>query len=442
MIKFIFLLLIFILPNCSLDDKTGIWNDNSNLITEKKVDIFKDFETLYTEQKSFDEVIPPPLNLQIFLDPKKNNTKWLDEFYSENNRLKHFSYQNENKLIFKSKKLTKYLSNDNIFYDGFNIIIADKKGNIIVYSAELKKIIYEFNFYKKKFKKIKKNLNIIINKNIIYVSDNLGYLYALDYNKQKILWAKNYSIPFRSNLKIKKNILFLADQNNILHLINSVDGERFKLIPTEDTTLKNSFKNSLVLDESHLFYLNTYGSLYSININRKKISWFINLNRSIDINSSNLFYSSPISIVDDRIIVPSDPYLYLLNKINGSIISKTPIHSSFKPIISGDQLFLITKKNLLVCLDLKSGEIIYSLDIELEIAQLLDSKKKPINIKNFYLSNKNILIFLNNSYIVSFTTLGKIKEIKKLPAKIGSLPIFINNSIMYLSKKNKLIIAN
>ena len=103
---------------------------------------------------------------------------------------------------------------------------------------------------------------------------------------------------------------------------------------------------------------------------------------------------------------------------------------------------MITKKNLLVCLDLKSGEIIYSLDIELEIAQLLDSKKKPINIKNFYLSNKNILIYLNNSYIVSFTTLGKIKEIKKLPAKIGSLPIFINNSIMYLSKKNKLIIAN
>ena len=117
--KFIFLLLIFILPNCSLDDKTGIWKDSSNLISKKKVDIFKDFETLYTEQKKFNEIIPPPLNLKIFLDPKQNNTKWLDEFYNENNRLHHFTYQNNTKLIFKSKKLTKYLSNDNIFCSTF-----------------------------------------------------------------------------------------------------------------------------------------------------------------------------------------------------------------------------------------------------------------------------------------------------------------------------------
>ena len=34
--------------------------------------------------------------------------------------------------------------------------------------------------------------------------------------KIKLLWAKNYKIPFRSNLKIYKNKLIAANQNNNL----------------------------------------------------------------------------------------------------------------------------------------------------------------------------------------------------------------------------------
>ena len=62
----------------------------------------------------------------------------------------------------------------------------------------------KFNFYKKKYKKIKKKLNFIIENGIIYVSDNIGYLYAFNYKTKKFLWAKNYKIPFRSNIKLKK----------------------------------------------------------------------------------------------------------------------------------------------------------------------------------------------------------------------------------------------
>ena len=45
-----------------------------------------------------------------------------------------------------------------------------------------------------------------IYKNNIYIADNLGYLYSIDYKNQKLLWAKNYGIPFRSNLKFFKII--------------------------------------------------------------------------------------------------------------------------------------------------------------------------------------------------------------------------------------------
>ena len=58
--------------------------------------------------------------------------------------------------------------------------MADIKGNITVFSINQNKIIMKFNFYKNKFKKIKKFLNLIVEDSIVYVSDNMGFLYAYD----------------------------------------------------------------------------------------------------------------------------------------------------------------------------------------------------------------------------------------------------------------------
>ena len=119
-----------------------------------------------------------------------------------------------------------------------------------------------------------------------------------------------------------------------------------------------------------------------------------------------------------------------------------PITSIVKPIISGKSLFIITKDNLLVCIDLDSGRLNYSIDIGNEIAKFLKSKQKPINIKFLSILNNNLFIFLNNSYLVNFNANGKINGINKLPSKLETQPIFINDSILYLNKRKKLMIIN
>ena len=138
-----------------------------------------------------------------------------------------------NQKSFRSKKITKHKIDNYILYENDNVISTDQSGNINVYSLSDKKKILKFNFYKKKYKKNLKKLNIIVEKNIIYVSDNLGYLYSFDYYKNKILWAKNFKIPFRSNLKIFKDKLILSNQNNHLYFINKNNGNILKLIPTK-----------------------------------------------------------------------------------------------------------------------------------------------------------------------------------------------------------------
>lgn len=438
--RFLLFILFLTLSNCSFDNKTGIWKNANNIDTSYE-DRFKDFETLYTENKSFNEIIEPKNNLRIDLNSTKSNSNWLEKNYKKSNNFENFSYKNTNELILKSKKLSRNDISDTFFFDGDNIIISDNKGLIIIYSIIDEKISFKYNFYKKKHKNIKKILNIIVENNIIYASDNIGYLYAIDYLEKKLLWAKNFNVPFRSNLRILEDKIILSDTNNVLYFVNKLDGIRLKNIPTEQNNLKSSFVNSITLENNSILYLNTYGSLYSINFNGR-INWFLNLNRSLDINPTNLFYSNSQISNEGIVILSTDPNLYIFDAKNGFVRKKISISSIQEPIISNKYLYLITKDNLLVCIDVTSGEIIYSLDIVDKIANFLDTKKRLIKIKKFFIVNNKIMIFLNNSYLVKFSSNGTIIDINKLPSKLNTQPIFANNSMMYINNKNKLVIVD
>jgi len=434
------IIILILFQSCSFDNKSGIWK-NENKISDRK-DLFKDFKTLLSSNESFNKIVLFDNKYNFKLSPAKNNLEWNDIFYNKNNNLKNFIYNNTNELVFKSKKLSRHQLNSFLLFEKNNLITTDIKGNIIVFSVNENKEIIKFNFYKKKYKKIKKNLNFIIENNIIYVSDNIGYLYAFNFMENKVLWAKNYKVPFRSNLKLSINKLIASDQNNNLFFFDKKNGNLLKSIPTEETVVKNQFINNLSQDESSLFFLNTYGSLYSIDIKSLRINWFLNLNQSLDINPSNLFFGNQIINDNKKIVLSSNNFTYVIDSNSGSIIYKKNFSSQIKPLYIDDYLFLISKKNLLIAMDMQSGKIIYSYNINDEIAKFLNIKKKKAEFKNIMIANNQIFIFLKNSYLLTLNIKGTIKDIKKLPTKIESQPIFIDSSILYVDTKNKLTIID
>lgn len=435
----IFFIILIFLNNCSFDNKSGIWSSDEKLV-KKNLDLLNEFKTLTYDKKIFNKVIDINQDF-IFQIPKKiKNSKWSDVYYNQSNNYSNFSYNDRKSLIFKSKKLSSQKLNSLFLYDRGNFISSDARGNLIIFSSERNKVITKFNFYKKKFKKIEKKLNIVLDEDIVYVSDNLGFIYAFDYIKGKILWAKDVKAPFRSNLKIKDNKLIAADQNNNIYLLNKKNGKTLKLIPTEDSKIKNNFKNSFSHNKDLIFFLNTYGSLYAINNNNNQIRWVLNLNKSLDLNPSNLFNGNQIISNEDVIIVTSQDATYVIDSLSGTIKKKFNMISQIKPLILNHYLFLVTSNNFLISINLKSGEIIYSYDINKEIADFLKIKKKKAIFKSIMIANNKILILLKNSYFLELDINGKIKNVFKLPKKIYSDLIFIDNTILYLSRKNKFII--
>ena len=436
------LIILFLLNNCSFDNKTGIWKDGKEDL-KKSDNLFKEFKTISILKDSFNEIITLDNKKKIKISAPVNNFEWKDNFYNYNNNLNNFKYEDKNQIITISKKLSKSITNDNILFSNNSLIVNDEKGNIIIFSVQENKIIKKFNFYKKKIKNINKKINLIIEENIIYASDNIGYLYALNIKTGQLIWAKNYKVPFRSNLKVIDNKLITSSQNNDLYFFDKKNGELLKFIPTEETIIKNQFINNLsVTGEKNLLFLNTYGSLYSIDVRTMKITWFINLNRSTDINPSNLFMSNEIVNYSDKILITSSDNFFIINKKSGSIEKKFSFSSLIKPIINENYVFLITKNNFLILLDLNTNKILYSSDIDNQISNFLDIKKKKSVIKSFMLINNEIFFFLKNSYLLRFQSTGMIKSIKKLPAKLNSSPIIIDKFIYFLNNKNKLIVLS
>ena len=439
--KLYFISIILLLINaCSFDNKSGIWT--SDIEEKKKRDILKDFKKISVSEDAFDKIISLENSKKIEISLPINNLQWNDIYFNDENNLKNFKADNLNQILFQSKKLSRNKSSNYLIFENGNLIISDDKGNIIVYSVKEKKIISKYNFYRKEYKGIKKKLNLYVQNNIIYVSDSVGYLYAFNYENKQLIWAKNYKLPLKSNLKISGNKIICADVNNNLIFFDRENGELLKLIPTEGTTVTNEFVNNISKYKSNIFFLNSYGTLYSINSETMDLKWFINLNPSLNLNQSNLFDGSEIINNGSKIVVSSNKKTFFIDVKTGSILKSYNFTSAVKPIIHNNIGFFVTNNSLLVAVNLDNYQILYSKDINLQVAKFLNAKKRNLNFKDIMLLNSEIFIFLENSFILNFENNGELKDVKKLPSKIYSSPILIDNSILYLNLRKKLIILN
>jgi len=144
--KYFLILLLFFLINCSFDNKSGIWKDSSNQNNIENSSIFKDFKKVTLIKKdTFNEIVKFQGDYNFLLNSIQNTQNWNEAFYNKSNTYVNFAYNNANKILFKSKKLTKHLTRDKVLFSKDFFITTDIKGNIIFYSVKNKE-----NFKNKK----------------------------------------------------------------------------------------------------------------------------------------------------------------------------------------------------------------------------------------------------------------------------------------------------
>jgi outer membrane protein assembly factor BamB len=447
----ILIFVILIISSCSFDNKTGLWKDASDIPVDNQIgksidsnEVQSQYEDIFVQDQIFNKEINTKSSFFFELEAPISSSKWLEQFGSKTNNTSNFNYSGNKILLSKSSKLNKLTTNKNIVFYNNNLINFDHKGKIFIYSLDSKKKIFEYNFYKKKFKNFIKEIFFTVDKNILYVADNLGYLYAINLSSNSLIWAKNYGIPFRSNIKIVGEQIFLANQDNVIYSIDIKTGDKNWEYATTLTFLKSDFKNNFVIDETSnaFFFLNTSGELYAIDYVSEKINWLLNFKNISLSGDTDLFLSQPIVFKNNSLIISTEKSVLSLNSFNGSrnwILKSRPI---LKPILTNNYTYILSKNDLIICIENKIGNVLWSKNVFSSINNRTMNKIGKFN--DIKIVNNEINLFTKNGYLLSFDYKnGNLNYIKKISKNgISSEIVFLKDNMLLIDNNNKLLKFN
>jgi outer membrane protein assembly factor BamB len=429
----LFILFLFIL-NCSLDTKTGLWSQSKKLSSENE----------NVEKKLFDdtEIYEKEFNTELKIRLKNNFKK--NSFVNNllnNNGIVQFNGKLSKISKYRFSKISQfdYYQPELLITKKNSLIFFDEKGTILNFSDN-NKLIWKNNIYSKTEKKHNPILYFASNDQILVVADSIAKYYAINLNNGKLLWSKNNSAPFNSQVKIFKNKFFAIDFENILRCYSIKDGKEIWSYKSEKSFIKSQQKLSFIINDNKLVFINTLGDLSSIDIETGNLVWQTP-------TQSSAIYENYFSLKNSDLIVENKTIYFSNNKNeffaiderNGVIKWKQSLNSNLRPTFADGLVFTVTIEGYLVAIDSRNGNIVRMTNV---LNIIKNYKKKNIKPEGFIIAEDKIYLSLNNGRLIIIETLnGKSIDIKKIDNEKISRPYILNNN-MFIVRDNAIIKLN
>ena len=418
---FIFFLLPFILANCSLNEDSKIWNKN------KKVNIDKKIEVLFEEKKISYNELNPNISLNLLKVDIQNKT--LDN--KNNFGVQKYSGKIKKIKNFRFAKFHNQAETDlsPVFLND-GIIFFDNKGSIIRFDNN-QKIVWKKNYLSKFEKKNYPKLSFMKFNNKLIVVDNLSNLFLINIENGNLIWKKKNDYPFNSEIKIFDDKFFVIDLKNVLRCYFIKDGSECWSIETEKTLTITSSKNSLLIDENVVYFINNLGDLTAVDIFSGDLVWQLPTQSSDIINMTYIFKNSKL-VSDGKSIFFSNNRneFYSVNIKNGSINWINDISSSLTPILIKNLIITISDNGFLFVIDKEKGNIIKIKDIFKIYKDKNREKTKPIGFSisqdRIYLSNED------GKLLVLDLKTSNVLKVENIARDIMSKPFLYNNHLFMI----------
>ena len=460
----IILLLIFI-ASCSLDNKTGLWTKKQKIKEEKII-----IKELFEKEKALEKEFNP--NLKINLSAKLIDNSFINNFDNNNGRV---NYNGTLKSIskFKFSKIDNFNQLEpEIIFDKNNVIFFDDKGSILKFDS-FSKLIWKKNYYTKAEKKSKPILFFANNKNTLVVADSIAKYYAINISNGELLWSKNNSAPFNSQVKIYKDKFFAIDFENILRCYSIKDGTELWQVKTDQSFIKSQKKLSLVIVDNIVYFNNSIGDVSAVDIASGDLLW------QTPTQSSGI-YEEAFHLKTSDLIANYNSILFSNNKNDffsldikrGNLNWKQKVNSNIRSTLVDNIIFAISMEGFLIIIDNQSGNIIRITDVftqykrsffkkrsrtytfgkkkKTSSKRIVKEKTKPtytfgkkqgstIEPIGFIVGSKNIYLTTSHGrlIIIDITT-GKPTSILKIDNNKISRP-FVLNKNLFIIKDNAII---
>ena len=417
----IFIISLFFLNNCSLNENSRIWKNKKDNSTNPK-----NIKKIFSEKK-----IITQFNQELKLDLAnvKINNKIVDN--QNNYGFQDYSGSIDKVGNYKFSKLddVNELNFKPVFLND-GLIFFDKKGSIIRYDNN-QKVLWKKNHYSKLEKKLKPKLNFVLVDQNLLITDSISKYYSINVNSGELIWSKNNIYPFNSEIKRSKNKIFVVDYKNTLRCYNINDGSECWNLPTEDSFTISSSNFSLIIDGKLIIFTNSIGDVTAVDIDSGLITWQLPTQSSSIINETYNFKVSKLVSDNESIYFSNNKNeFYSIDVKTGTTNWINEINSNLTPIISGNLIFTVSNEGYLHVIEKNNGNIIRISDLYLDYKIKKRKNVKPIGFaigdKKLYLTNtdgKMIIVDLN---------LGKVIGVEKIAGNFTSRPFIFNQSLFVI----------
>ena len=428
----IVLAIFFLLSGCSLNKNSSFWtSDALEELEEKK------FQKIFTDEKALSQ----ELNTNISLNLGSSLTKTI----LPNNLNNNDGKVNFDGLLKKSSKY-KFSKIENFYqfepvisFNKNNIIFFDNKGTILKFN-ERSKLIWKKNYYSKSEKKLNPILQFANDSRFLLVADNIAKYYMLNINTGELVWSKNNTAPFNSQIKIYKDKFFIIDFTNTLRCFSMKNGKELWNFQTETSLIRSQKKLSIVIVKDIIYFNNSLGDISAVDIKSGDLLWQLPTQKSTIYEAAFSLETSDIIADENNLFFSNNNNQFFSIDLNsGSFNWENTVNSNLKPTLVGNYLISVSLEGYLIIIDKITGNIIKVTDV---FTKFDPKKRNEILPTGFVVGLKNIYLSTNiGRLLVIDIKSGKTISTLKVDNDKISRP-FIMNKNLYLVKDNAIIKLN
>ena len=375
------------------------------------------------------------------INPIKSIADWGYPNFNSNNLIPNInlninlSIQQDNNFF---KNSTNNFYRKEIININNNIIFVDDRATLFILNENFK-LVHKFQIHNlKKYKDYPLKFSLVSESDILFISDNLGSIFAYDLKNYKTLWRNELEVPFLSNLALYKNNIFVSNSNGKVYSFNTLSGKQNWSYETGTQTAKSYKAYRVSISNNKLLFSNDFGKITCIDLDKQTVLWSRTLQLSTAYQDMNLLELADFVTENNNLYITSSFGRFLkLDLNNGNILWSNNIYSATTiPIINNNSVALITDNGFLNIFDKASGKILYKKNL-LNFLHMEKNKNKKNSLNNIFLLSGKFYITTNNGYVflVNSNDLQFIKY-KKLSSSINSNIAISKNAIFFVGNKD------
>jgi len=320
------------------------------------------------------------------------------------------------------------------------VFVMDAKGVVSAYSIFDGTELWKNSLTTKNigFKDTKSRASgLAVDNMMLYATTGFGGVYAMDAISGTPKWRKVLESPIRTAPTITSNMILVQTVDNKLYALNKISGEelwRFG-VAHEDTVIAGGASPAYEVEDNVVVAGFSNGEIVVLNslIGTPLWSHMLVSNKQVSSTTEiNSITSYPIVENGTIYAISNSNVMVALDLRTGDVLWQNEIGSTQNMLLAGEYLFVISNKNVLYAVDKNDGSIIWSLNMK-DYLDYEDQDGETYAANPIMIDGNILLAFSNGKVFKISASKGKVIAKTNLKMDISNGLIVVNKHVVAIS---------